>query len=129
MKLSRFVTGHDNLNLETGTALFAGLQALRQTARQDIATLNTRIAQSQASDIEAFEPQIANDPLHPFVLQIIKGWYAGVLESGTNAKVYAFGNALMYQSTRDNIVIPTYAHNGPNYWLAEPNPVDAMPKF
>lgn len=129
MTLSRFVTGHTNLNLETGTALLSGLQALRPTVQKDIAALNQRITQSEAPDIETFDAQLTNDPLRPLVLQIIKGWYAGVLENGTNAKVYAFGSALMYQTSRDNVVIPTYAHDGPNYWLAEPNPVDAMPQF
>ncbi|GBR46021.1 sugar dehydrogenase complex small subunit [Neokomagataea thailandica] len=129
MTLSRFVTGHSALNLTTGAALLSGLQALHPTLHTDITTLNNRIAQSQAPDIETFDAQFTNDPLRPLVLQIIKGWYAGVLEDGTNAKVYAFGSALMYQTSRDNVVIPTYAHNGPNYWLAEPNPVDVMPKF
>ena len=129
MTLSRFVTGHSNLNLATGTALLSGLKALHPHVQQDITTLNNRIAQSHAPDIETFDAQLTNYPLRPLVLQIIKGWYAGVLESGTNAKVYAFGSALMYQTSRDNVVIPTSAHNGPNYWLAEPNPVDIMPKF
>ena len=59
----------------------------------------------------------------------MKALYAGVVESGTPAKVYAFEKALMYQPSRDVVVIPTYAHDGPNYWVAQPNAVEAMPEF
>jgi hypothetical protein len=37
--------------------------------------------------------------------------------------------ALMYQPARDQVVIPTFAHDGPNYWVKTPPPISAMPVF
>lgn len=129
MQLSTFATGHKNLDLSIGSALLLALEAQNHGFSGQVASLRDRIAKNGYQDVEALDAALQGDPLHPTLLQIIRAWYAGVIESGTNAKVYAFEKALMYQSSRDVVVIPTYAHNGPNYWVAEPGSVDAMPEF
>ncbi|MBS1026278.1 sugar dehydrogenase complex small subunit [Gluconobacter cerinus] len=129
MQLSTFATGHKNLDLAIGSALLLAFEAQAHDFSARVAALRERIAKNGYQDVEALDEGLNGDPLHTTLLQIIRGWYAGVIEGGTNAKVYAFEKALMYQSSRDVVVIPTYAHNGPNYWVAEPGSVDVMPEF
>ncbi|OUI84207.1 hypothetical protein HK22_05195 [Gluconobacter sp. DsW_056] len=129
MQLSAFATGHKNLDLGIGSALFLAFEAQKHDFPDQVAALRERIAKNGYPDVEALEAALTGDPLHATLLQIIRGWYSGVIESGTNAKVYAFEKALMYQTSRDVVVIPTYAHNGPNYWVAEPASVTVMPEF
>ncbi|QDH16764.1 sugar dehydrogenase complex small subunit [Swingsia samuiensis] len=129
MALSRFVTGHNHLENETGIALANGLSKQDPHFAMHVEDLNKRIITEKYSDIDAMADALRDDPLHSFILRIVRAWYAGILEDGTNAQVYTFEKALMYQVSRDNIPVPTYAHNGPNYWLADPNPVSALPIF
>lgn len=126
---SRFATGHDNLDPLVGRSLLTALRAQSTAFPDQLAALIKTVADSKPADVEALEESLRGNPLHDTLLQIIRGWYSGVIEDGTDAKVYAFENALMYQPARDVVVIPTYAHNGPNYWVAEPAPVAQMPQF
>ena len=129
MQLSVFATGHKNLDIGIGSALLLAFEAQVRDFSAQVTALRKRIIKSGYQDVEALEAGLGGDPLHSTLLQIIRGWYSGVIEGGTNAKVYAFEKALMYQPSRDVVVIPTYAHNGPNYWVSEPVSVDVMPAF
>ncbi|MEN3167611.1 sorbitol dehydrogenase family protein [Gluconobacter sp. OJB] len=129
MQLSVFATGHKNLDLGIGSALFLAFEAQIRDFSTQVTALRERIIKSGYQDVEALDAGLEGDPLRPTLLRIIRGWYSGVIEGGTNAKVYAFETALMYQPSRDVVVIPTYAHNGPNYWVSEPVSVDVMPTF
>jgi hypothetical protein len=126
---SRFATGHQTLDAEVGRSLFAALRVQNSAFSDQLSSLIKSVSQNGFTDVEGLEESLRGNPLHVTLLQIIRGWYSGVIEDGTNAKVYAFENALMYQPPRDVIVIPTYAHNGPNYWVAEPAPIEQMPQF
>lgn len=129
MQLSTFATGHKNLDLNIGSALLLAFEAQTHDFSDQVTALLEQISKNSYQDIEALDAGLSNAPLHSTLLQIIRAWYSGVIESGTNAKVYAFEKALMYQPSRDVVVIPTYAHNGPNYWVSAPASVDIMPVF
>ncbi|GBD57871.1 sugar dehydrogenase complex small subunit [Gluconobacter wancherniae] len=129
MEFSRFATGHKNLDLAIGSALLLALEAQNNSFPSQMASLRELVSKNGYANVEALEEAIQSNPLHPVLLSVVKAWYAGVVESGTTAKVYAFEKALMYQPSRDVVVIPTYAHDGPNYWVAQPNAVEAMPEF
>lgn len=129
MQLSAFATGHKNLDLSIGSALLLAFEAQKHDFSTQIKALREHITKNNYQDVEALDAAMKDDPLHPTLLQIIRAWYSGVIEDGTNVKVYAFEKALMYQPSRDVVVIPTYAHNGPNYWVSEPASVDVMPAF
>ncbi|MBO1325758.1 sorbitol dehydrogenase family protein [Acetobacter sp. TBRC 12305] len=129
LAFSRFATGHANLDPLVGRSLLAALQAQNAGFGAQLAALAKTVADTTPADVEALEAALRGTPLHDTLLLIIRGWYSGVIEEGTQAKVYAFENALMYQPARDVVVIPTYAHNGPNYWVAEPAPIEQMPQF
>lgn len=129
LAFSRFATGHANLDPLVGRGLLAALQAQNAGFAAQLAALAKTVADTAPADVEALELALRGTPLHDTLLLIVRGWYSGVIEDGTQARVYAFENALMYQPARDVVVIPTYAHNGPNYWVAEPAPVEQMPNF
>jgi hypothetical protein len=61
--------------------------------------------------------------------QIIFGWYAGVVDESPTAEVFAYEQALMYQSTKDAVALPTYSFNGPDHWTDVDPPLSAMPEF
>ena len=129
MSLSRFATGHDSLDSQVGQALFADMRERDPRLIVRLEALETLIRDGGYQNVEEAEPPLRGREGHALLMTLIKAWYAGILSDGTNAKVYAFEKALMYQPARDAVVIPTFAHNGPNYWVAAPPPVETMPVF
>lgn len=129
MKVSRLATGHENLDSAIGQRLHQALSTKDSAFPKALDSLQAIITQQHVEDVESLEKLLRGQPLHDTLLAIIRAWYSGVVEPGSFATVYAFERALMYQPPRDGMVIPTYAHNGPNYWIAEPPPLDRMPSF
>lgn len=129
MSLSRFATGHDALDSQVGQALFAGMHERDPRFIERLEALEMVVRDRGYQNVEDAEPPLRGRDEHDLLMMLIRAWYAGILSDGTDAKVYAFEKALMYQPARDAVVIPTYAHNGPNYWVAVPPPVETMPVF
>lgn len=129
MKTSRFLTGHHSLDLTMGERLYVAFADKNPQFTTQLAALNQWIADKQPADVEALQSQLQGQPLHDLMMSVIKGWYLGVTDDSHHAKVYGYQNALMYQVPRDGMVIPTYAHNGPDYWTADPPPVDRLLNF
>lgn len=129
LKLSRLLTGHQNLDTTLGERLWEALHQQSPQFAQRYTELTQWIAQHQPSDVEALDQQLQGQPLHDVMMSIIRGWYLGVVDNSHHAQVLSYQNALMYQVPRDGMVIPTYAHNGPDYWTAEPPPVDRLLNF
>lgn len=128
-RLSRLLTGHENLDLTVGQHLYAAMLKLDPAFAGQVTDLSQYAASHKLDTVEALEAALKGQPLHAPLMAIISAWYSGVVEPGTSATVYAYERALMYQMSRDGMVIPTYAHNGPNYWVAEPPPLDRLPVF
>ncbi|MHC1478767.1 sorbitol dehydrogenase family protein [Frateuria aurantia] len=128
-RLSRLLTGHENLDLTVGEHLYDAMLKLNPAFAGQVTELSQYAASHKLDTVEALEAALKGQPLHVPLMAIISAWYSGVVEPGTSATVYAYERALMYQMSRDGMVIPTYAHNGPNYWVAEPPPLDRLPVF
>ncbi|ULJ75815.1 sorbitol dehydrogenase family protein [Rhizobium gallicum] len=129
MSFSRLATGHINLDEAIGSQLYAALSAKDDGFIANFHELADMVESGGYTDVEALDAALTKNPLRDTLLRVIKAWYSGVVEDGTGATVYAFEKALMYQPARDVVVIPTFAFNGPDYWVAEPNPVAQMPQF
>lgn len=129
MSFSRLATGHNNLDETIGGQLFSALSARDGAFAGNLAALADMVKSGGHQDVESLDAALAGNPLRDTLLSVIKAWYSGVVEEGTGATVYAFEKALMYQPARDVVVIPTFAFNGPDYWVAEPSPVSQMPQF
>ncbi|OCX64711.1 hypothetical protein BFP70_11420 [Thioclava sp. SK-1] len=129
MTLSKFATGHDALDTTVGAGLLGGLQANDAGFDAQAIALEAAISKGAYSDVEALDAALQGDALRQTLLDIIHAWYSGVVAKGTDATVYAFDKALMYQPALDAVPIPTYALNGPDWWTAEPPALSAMPSF
>lgn len=129
MALSRFATGHEALDGVVGQGLMAGLRAKDDTFDAKADALAQRIAQDTPADVEALSDALQGDDLHDTLLAIIHAWYSGVVAQGTQATVYTFNAALMYQPALDAVPLPTYALNGPDWWTATPPALSDMPDF
>jgi hypothetical protein len=127
--LSRLLTGHEGLDLTVGARLYQAMTAHDPAFAGAVTQLSAFAQQHGHRTVEPLEQALKGQPLHATLMSIIGAWYSGVIEPGTGATVYAYERALMYQMSRDGMVIPTYAYNGPNYWVAEPPPLDRLPTF
>ncbi|MER5172939.1 sugar dehydrogenase complex small subunit [Thioclava sp. GXIMD2076] len=129
MSLSQFVTGHGALDPRTGQGLLDGLSAAQEDFDTKARALETKISATNAPDVETLAQSLEGDPLHDTLLAIVAAWYSGVTTTGSDATVYAFDTALMYQPARDAVPIPTYALDGPNWWVVAPPALSDMPAF
>ena len=68
---------------------------------------------AQADDFLAATPQ--TEPVWQTAKTIISAWYTGLVGEGSTLELIAYADAIMYQPTRDILVIPTYG-GGPFYW-------------
>lgn len=129
LKTSRFLTGHQSLDVTLGQRLYEAFTEKNPQFATQLASLNQWIADKKPEDVEALQTQLQGQPLNDLMMSVIKGWYLGVTDDSHHTRVYGYQNALMYQVPRDGMVIPTYAHNGPDYWTADPPPVDRLLTF
>ena len=123
------LTGHQSLDPVTGQRLFQAMSTQDAEFPAAVSALIAYAREHGASKVEALDVALKGTPLHGALLRVIQAWYSGVIEPGSNATVYACQGALMYRVPADGVVIPTYAHNGPNCWTAEPPPVDRLLVF
>ncbi|WP_157814423.1 sugar dehydrogenase complex small subunit [Rhizobium sullae] len=129
MAFSKLATGHVNLDETIGGQFYAALSGKDAAFAESFGNLADMVKSGGYPDVEALDAALTGNPLRDTLFSVIKAWYSGVVEEGTGATVYAFEKALMYQPARDVVVIPTFAFNGPDYWVAEPKPVSHMPQF
>lgn len=129
IRLSRLLTGHNSLDVQLGGRLYDALSKQNAQFPDWVKQLSAYVQQNNIPDVETLDVKLKQQPLHDPMMSIIKAWYSGVIEPGYHATVYGYQQALMYQIPRDGMVIPTYAHNGPDYWVANPPPVDRLLTF
>lgn len=129
LRFSRFATDHDALDETLGSALFNALKKKDPSFQQRFDDLVRKFSARAYPSVEVFEENLRGDPTHTTLLAIIRAWYSGTVGEGLETRVYAFETALMYQPPKDVVVIPTFAFDGPNYWVREPASVDIVPNF
>jgi len=129
IRLSRLLTGHNSLDIQLGERLYSAMCQQNAQFAGWVKQLSDYVQQNNIPDVETLDEKLKQQPLHEPMMAIVKAWYSGVIEPGYHATVYGYQQALMYQIPRDGMVIPTYAHNGPDYWVANPPPVDRLLTF
>lgn len=97
-----------------------------------LAALTASIAKIGSADREAVIAALSEDEAKT-AIQLISPLYLGYtgqpsgVKAIDNAKFVTFLDAIMYDVTADNLIRPSYARGGPNYWSAVPNGVTAPP--
>ncbi|WP_321363778.1 sugar dehydrogenase complex small subunit [uncultured Celeribacter sp.] len=129
MAFSKFATGHVSLDGDVGSALLSALAERDPAFLDKLAVLGGMVEDGSLPDVDTMEEHLRGTVLHDTLLRVVRAWYSGVTEEGSNAPVYAYEKALMYQPARDGVIIPTFARSGPNYWTAAPPPLAHMPEF
>ena len=73
-------------------------------------------------DVEVLAAGLAREDrdLAGLLKTILSAWYTGVVGDGANAKLVAYANALMFDTVRDVVVVPSYCSAAPDYWTARP---------
>lgn len=102
LALSRGWTGRVKLDEASGAALLAGLLAARDPPR----------LQRELADA-------ARSPDSPLAATIIAAWYSGVLEVDGQARLLAYGDALLWQAL-DFTKPPGQCGGATGYWAAAP---------
>jgi hypothetical protein len=128
MEVSSLLIDH-RLDAGVGGRMAAAMLRIHPAIEQDIGAILEIAKKKNAKIVEDFFDDIPEGHLKDTALAIISAWYTGVVENSSNAEVFAFETALMYQPTHDVMTIPTYAISGPNGWNAEVPPLSEMPTF
>lgn len=68
---------------------------------------------THVDDFLAATPQ--TDAMWQTAKTIISAWYTGLVGEGNSLELIAYADAIMYQPTKDILVVPTYG-GGPFYW-------------
>lgn len=95
-----------------------------------LAALADAIAKTGSTDREVVIAGLS-DADAATAIQLISPLYLGYTGSPTttaavdDAKFVTYLNALMFEPTSDNLLRPSYARGGPNYWTAVPEGVTA----
>jgi hypothetical protein len=128
MEVSSLLIDH-RLDATVGARMAAAMLRTHPEIEQDIGAIIAIAKNKNAKIVEEFFADIPEGRLKDTALAIISAWYTGVVDNSSDAEVFAFETALMYQPTHDVMTIPTYAISGPNGWNAEAPPLDTMPTF
>lgn len=128
MEVSSLLIDH-HLDAGVGARMAAAMLRIHPEIEQDIGAIIEIAKKKNARIVEEFFADIPEGRLKDTALAIIAAWYTGVVDNSSNAEVFAFETALMYQPTHDVMTIPTYAISRPNGWNAEAPPLGNMPTF
>lgn len=128
MELSSLLINH-HLDAEVGARMATAMMRINPTLIQDVDAILSIAKLRNARIVEDFYADVPAGHLKDTAYAIISAWYSGVIENSSNAEVFAFETALMYQPTRDVMTIPTYAISGPSGWTSEAPPMSDMPTF
>lgn len=130
IRAARLLTGRDTLP-EIIIARAQAFQSERDpTFAARLTTLAETIAKSALTDREAIIAALS-DADAATAIDLISPLYLGytgepsTTEAVDDAKFVTYLDALMYEPTADNLLRPSYARGGPNYWSAIPAGVTA----
>jgi hypothetical protein len=121
MAVSKFLTGRADLAGPLGIRFHTALGQLDKGFEAALTTLARAIETAEGASMDAFaETALSKDPaLAKTATTIVSAWYLGVVGEKADAVLITYEEALMYQPTEGQTVIPTYGQ-GPSYWAAEP---------
>ena len=128
MAASKCLIQHE-LSPEVGARMAGILYAKIPTLDADLDAVIFTATEKKSKAVEDFFDALPDGHVKDTAHQIIFGWYAGVVDESADAEVFAYEQALMYQSTKDAVALPTYSLNGPDHWTDVDPPLSAMPAF
>jgi hypothetical protein len=128
MAASHFLIQH-RLSSGVGVRMAGILHTRIPTLDADLDVIIRTAKERNAKVVEDFFDALPDGQVKDSAHQIIFGWYAGVVDASPTAEVFAYEEALMYQSTKDAVALPTYSFNGPNHWKDVDPALSAMPEF
>ncbi|TCV92087.1 D-sorbitol dehydrogenase-like protein [Luteibacter rhizovicinus] len=127
LALSKRLTSRPNLDAGVSERIYVALSAGDRAFGPRVAALTKAMDDANISDMRKFnESAVASDAsMKALAIEIVHAWYLGYTGtpgSGTtdDATFITYTGALMYESTQDVTVIPTYARAGTNYWTEAP---------
>jgi hypothetical protein len=128
MAASKCLIQHE-LSTDVGVRMAGILYAKIPTLDADLDAIIAIAREKNSNVVEEFFDALPDGQVKDSAHQIIFGWYAGVVDENPTAEVFAYEQALMYQSTKDAVALPTYSFNGPDHWTDVDPPLSAMPEF
>ena len=128
MAASKCLIQHE-LSTDVGVRMAGILYAKIPTLDADLDAIIAIAREKNSKVVEEFFDALPDGQVKDSAHQIIFGWYAGVVDESPTAEVFAYEQALMYQSTKDAVALPTYSFNGPDHWTDVDPPLSAMPEF
>jgi len=121
MRLSAFLTGHDNLKTEVGARIFRSYAPGSPENRQ-LADLYTAIRNAGDSSVDALlsGSGFRDTPRFGPAVALVMAWYLGFIGQGEQAQLVAFEDALMFAPTADVLPVPTFCQSETGAWAAPP---------
>jgi hypothetical protein len=122
LDLSRLATRRRSLDAVLGRRIYEELN--RTTPRFDFRVDAMRSLADRAGidDVEVLTATLEREDrdLAQLLHAIIVAWYVGVVGDGSDAKLVAYSNALMFDTVRDAVAVPSYCLASPNGWSGRP---------
>ena len=124
--LSRFLTGHADLNTGLAPRFLDALRRHDATIDTQLATLWSTIQSAKLADMDAYMEQLSakETALTKTAQSVVLAWYLGIVGTGPKAELITYADALMYRPSHGITAIPSYGE-GPDSWGKAP-PADAL---
>ncbi|WP_438381388.1 sugar dehydrogenase complex small subunit [Asaia sp. BMEF1] len=128
LRMSRLLTGSSELDSGLAPRVWQALMAKDAGFAAHYRQLSDALS---ARSVTSWADYVASDlreqaTIHAIAVALVGAWYLGRVgpmlprsETGTPAFI-TYEGALMWRSTRDVTVIPSYARGGPGFWAEAP---------
>jgi hypothetical protein len=113
LALSKRATDRAELSEVTSKRILDALGEDASTAGGLVALVGMMNGAKSAADLKAAAVAGGQDKT---LTAVISAWYTGTITTAKGPVVVAYKDALMYQSTADGLVVPTYCNKGPMWW-------------
>ncbi|QHJ01724.1 dehydrogenase [Xylophilus rhododendri] len=128
LHLSQLLINH-RLVAGVGERIQAFLVKQHADGAEQVRALIAIAEKKQAKVVEDFFGDIPAGPAEDLAHWIIFAWYTGASSAKPDATVFAFEEALAFQTTIDVVTIPSYGISGPDRWSQVTIPLVPMPVF
>jgi fructose 5-dehydrogenase small subunit len=121
MRLSAFLTSHDDLKPEVGARIFRSYAPGSPENRQ-LADLYTGIRSAGVGSVDAWlaSSGFRDTTLSGPAVAVVAAWYLGFVGQGERAQLVTFEDALMFAPTADVLPVPTFCQTETGAWAAPP---------
>ncbi|WP_277910974.1 sugar dehydrogenase complex small subunit [Asaia platycodi] len=132
LRMSRLLTGSSGLDSELDSGLAPRVWQALMAKDADFPTHYWQLSDAlSARSVTSWADYVATGlreqvAIHAIAVALVGAWYLGRVgpmlprsETGTPAFI-TYEGALMWRSTRDVTVIPSYARGGPGFWAEAP---------